>query len=51
MSCSKWSYDPKKCDGDYCSGDCDFCNKADNNEETTVEKIVKSIRWKNDNKL
>lgn len=22
MSCSKWAYEPEKCDGDYCVGDC-----------------------------
>lgn len=44
MSCSKWAYDPKKCDGDYCVGECDFCHKAD--EEVTVEEIVRSVRWK-----
>lgn len=25
MSVSKWAYEPDKCDGDYCVGDCDFC--------------------------
>lgn len=29
MSVSKWSYDPDKCDGDYCPGDCDNCSKAE----------------------
>lgn len=29
MSCSKWAYDPEKCDGDFCPGDCDICGKAD----------------------
>ena len=47
MSCSKGAYDPKKCDGDYCVGDCDFCHKADDDgEEVTVEEIVESVRWK-----
>ena len=27
MSCSKWAYDPKYCDGEYCVGDCDLCDK------------------------
>ena len=49
MSCSKWAYEPEKCDYDYCVGDCDFCQKADDDgEEVTVEEIVKSVRWKND---
>ena len=29
MSCSKWAYDPEKCDYDYCPGDCDNCSKAE----------------------
>ena len=29
MSVSKWSYDPDKCDGVYCCGDCDFCERCD----------------------
>ena len=29
MSCSKWAYEPEKCDGDYCVGDCDLCKKAE----------------------
>lgn len=27
MSVSKWAYKPEKCDGDYCCGDCDYCQK------------------------
>ena len=33
MSVSKWSYEPAKCDGDYCPGDCDLCGKADEDAE------------------
>lgn len=29
MSVSKWAYEPQKCDGKYCPGDCDDCNKAE----------------------
>ncbi len=29
MSVSKWAYDPDKCEGDYCVGDCDKCSKAE----------------------
>lgn len=43
MSVSKWAYEPEKCDGDYCVGDCDFCHKAEGDEEVTVEEIVRSI--------
>lgn len=30
MSVNKWAYEPKKCDGDFCIGDCDLCGKANN---------------------
>lgn len=33
MSVSKWDYKPKKCDGDYCCGDCDLCDK-ENDDDT-----------------
>lgn len=33
MSCSKWAYEPSKCDGDYCCGDCDECYKAEEEAE------------------
>lgn len=25
---SKWAYEPHKCDGQPCGGDCDYCPKA-----------------------
>ena len=28
MSVSRWAYEPWKCDGEFCVGDCDHCNKA-----------------------
>lgn len=28
MSVSKWAYDPEKCDGVLCVGDCDLCRLA-----------------------
>lgn len=28
MSVSKWAYDPEKCDGALCVGDCDYCELA-----------------------
>ena len=37
MSCSLWAYTPEKCDGDYCAGDCDICNKADESEVNADE--------------
>lgn len=33
MSVSKWNYEPQKCDGDFCVGDCDLCNKETEEEE------------------
>lgn len=33
MSCSKWAYEPEKCDGQMCVGDCDFCDKAEESEK------------------
>ena len=36
MSVSKWAYKPEKCDGDYCCGDCDYCNKAEDEEEPEI---------------
>lgn len=38
MSVSKWAYEPKKCDGDYCLGDCDNCQKKDEAEECLTEE-------------
>ena len=37
MSCSLWRWTPE-CDGDFCIGDCDYCNKnmEDENEEETI---------------
>ena len=26
MSVSKWAYEPEKCDGKPCVGDCDYCD-------------------------
>jgi len=33
MSVSKHAYEPEKCDGQKCVGDCDFCDKAEESEE------------------
>ena len=32
MSCDKWAYEPSRCDGNYCVGDCDFCKLKDKEE-------------------
>lgn len=33
MSVSKWNYEPDKCDGHYCPGDCDLCSIEEEREE------------------
>lgn len=37
MSVSKWAYDPDKCDGNFCHGDCDRCPKAYGDDEEYPE--------------
>lgn len=34
MSVSLWAYEPEKCDGEPCCGDCDKCKKADEGKES-----------------
>lgn len=29
MSVNLWAYESKKCDGERCCGDCDFCPRVD----------------------
>lgn len=29
MSTDKWAYDPERCDGTVCCGDCDLCMLGD----------------------
>lgn len=45
MSVSKWSYEPEKCDGDFCIGDCDFCPKQmpllDEEDARTEERLFR----------
>ena len=33
MSVWKWKYKPEKCDHGVCVGDCDICNRDDDEEE------------------
>lgn len=40
MSISKWAYDPDKCDGDYCCGDCDYCPKGEEVDGGRQHKTV-----------
>ena len=32
MSVSLWRYDPEKCDGKPCCGDCDLCKEEDDDD-------------------
>lgn len=43
MSVSKWGYDPKKCDGDICMGDCDYCTKAMRDNPLATDGVGWSI--------
>lgn len=39
MSVSKWAYEPDKCDGESCVGDCDLCDKKwENGKETNNDR-------------
>lgn len=33
MSVSKWAYEPTKCDGHYCPGECDLCSLAEERKD------------------
>lgn len=33
MSVSLWNYDPERCDGNACCGDCDLCGMEDEDEQ------------------
>ena len=37
MSMGRWAYEPDKCDGDYCPGDCDKCRKQAEQEDAKNE--------------
>lgn len=43
MSVNLWAYDPEKCDGKYCCGDCDFCNRTD--DELEEDDIRNGREW------
>ena len=38
MSVSKWAYEPEKCDGQKCVGDCDLCSKKNMAEKEKEKK-------------
>ncbi len=40
MSVSLWAYEPEKCDGDFCPGECDICIltfSEDEEDKSTTE--------------
>lgn len=43
MSCSKWAYDPDKCDFDYCPGDCDYCDKGTEINSNMLNNLLKKF--------
>lgn len=43
MSVSKWSYEPTKCDGHYCPGECDLCALKDEEDEDEQLRSNKNI--------
>ena len=44
MSTSKWAYEPEKCDGQPCPGDCDSCPRA-GIEETAARETLSATLW------
>ena len=47
MSVSKWRY-TEACDGNYCCGDCDLCDKEFgefyNNEDEKAEELMRFLK-------
>jgi hypothetical protein len=39
MSVFKWAYDPERCDGRFCCGDCDECISEDIDMEDLIDSI------------
>lgn len=46
MSVDKWSYDPDKCDGALCVGDCDYCEiwEEDKEQDMSKTEIIQVIQ-------
>ena len=45
MSVSKWAYDPDRCDGQPCPGDCDFCHLwQDGGDDEDEEREILAAR-------
>lgn len=45
MSVSKWAYDPNKCEGQMCVGDCDICSKKDELSEEYIRDACDFLNW------
>lgn len=43
MSVSLWAYEPNKCDGDFCIGDCDLCPKRWEGEEDEIHGTQEAL--------
>ena len=47
MSVSKWGYEPWKCEGEFCPGDCDVCYKGEwQRDDEDLEDDVEQDGWK-----
>ena len=48
MGASKWAYDPERCDGQPCPGDCDRCTRWQHDEwledESTDADIISKAK-------
>lgn len=42
MSCDMWAYEPDKCDGQPCPGDCDFCSRAEDWEDDEDDEDIQA---------
>ena len=56
MSVNKWAYDPEKCEGRFCCGDCDYCDSEDKDvtdylmehmdeDDLEAQEIENGRRW------
>ena len=45
MSVSMWCYEPSKCDGDYCVGECDMCPKAGILTDEDADYYTEKYEW------
>lgn len=45
MSVSKWAYEPEKCNGKPCVGECDICSKVEIIEELKNELCLQCGKY------